>query len=118
MIVDVSARLAAFWAGLPLLFRILFTFAVTVTVIDQVLKRVAPDSKAYAAFKHGLESVGAFWTAIILSVVYFLSVSLVNVFFRLRGMDPLDRGLTPEPTFWRRHDPNPLGPLPAARHQF
>ena len=118
MIADVFASLAALWDRLPLLFKILFTFAVTVTVIDQVLKRVAPGSKAYAAFKHGLESVGAFWTAIILSLVYFLSVSMVNVFFRVRGMDPLDRQLTPEPSFWRPHDPNPLGPLPAARHQF
>ena len=37
---------------------------------------------------------------------------------RLLGKDPLDRRLKPEPTFWRRHEPNPLGPEAAARHQF
>jgi hypothetical protein len=118
VIADVVSRLAAAWAGAPLLFKFLFPVAVTVTVVDQVLKRVAPESRAYARFKHGLEAVGAFWTAIILSVVYFASVSLVNVFLRLRGADPLDRTMSPEPSFWRRHEPNPLGPLPAARHQF
>ena len=34
------------------------------------------------------------------------------------GHDPLDRRLAPEPTFWRAHEPNPLGPERAARHQF
>ena len=37
---------------------------------------------------------------------------------RLFGKDPLDRSLAPEPSFWRAHEPNPLGPERAARHQF
>jgi hypothetical protein len=37
---------------------------------------------------------------------------------RLFGKDPLDRSLRPEPSFWRPHEPNPLGPSAAARHQF
>jgi hypothetical protein len=45
-------------------------------------------------------------------------VAGVSAFMRLMGRDPLDRTLAPEPTWWRRHDPNPLGPQAAARHQF
>jgi len=37
---------------------------------------------------------------------------------RLFGKDPLDRKLKAEPTFWREHEPNPLGPAAAVRHQF
>ena len=37
---------------------------------------------------------------------------------RLFGKDPLDRTLAAEPTYWRPHDPNPLGPAAAVRHQF
>jgi hypothetical protein len=37
---------------------------------------------------------------------------------RLFGKDLHDRGLAPEPSFWRAHEPNPLGPERAARHQF
>jgi hypothetical protein len=115
---DVFDWLARTYGALPLVFRVLFPVAVTITIVDQTLKRLAPESKAYASFKHGLEAVGAFWTAVILSFVYFLSVSLVNVFLRLKGEDPLDRRLDPAPTFWKSHEPNPLGPLAAARHQF
>ena len=57
-------------------------------------------------------------TAVILSVVYALSVGPIGLLTRLFGKDPLDRGLAPEPSFWRAHEPNPLGPERAARHQF
>jgi hypothetical protein len=63
-------------------------------------------------------AVGAVWTAVILSVVYLLSVGPVSLAMRLRGKDPLDRSLAPEPTFWRTHEQNPLGPEAATRHQF
>jgi hypothetical protein len=55
---------------------------------------------------------------VILGVIYFVSVSVVGIAMRLMGKDPLDRGLKPEPTFWRTHEPNPLGPRAASRHQF
>jgi hypothetical protein len=45
-------------------------------------------------------------------------VALVWFFMKLTGKDLLDRKLDPEPSFWRAHEPNPLGPLVAARHQF
>jgi hypothetical protein len=36
----------------------------------------------------------------------------------LLGKDLLDRSLGKERSGWRRHEPNPLGPLAAVRHQF
>jgi len=45
-------------------------------------------------------------------------VGPVSLFMRLGRHDPLDRQLAPEPSFWRGHEPNPLGPARAARHQF
>lgn len=54
----------------------------------------------------------------LLSLVYTLSVGPIGLLIRLFGKDPLDRDLAPEPSFWRAHEPNPLGPERAARHQF
>jgi hypothetical protein len=51
-------------------------------------------------------------------LVYFVSVAAVSAVMRLLGKDPLDRKLDREPTWWHPHDPNPLGPQAAARHQF
>jgi hypothetical protein len=63
-------------------------------------------------------AIGHFWTAILLAGVYFLSVSVIAILVKLFAKDPLDRGLENEPTFWRSHEPNPLGPAASARHQF
>jgi hypothetical protein len=62
--------------------------------------------------------VGAVWTAVILSVIYLLSVGPVSLGMRLFGKDLLDRSLAREATFWRSHEANPLGPAAAVRHQF
>ena len=96
----------------------LFLFACTVVFIDQMFRRFAPKSEAYKKWTHGIESVGKFWTAIILSIVYFLTVSIVSIFMKLFGDDPLDRSLKAEPSFWRKHEDTPLSPHAAARHQF
>jgi len=64
------------------------------------------------------QGIGKVWTAVILALVYFLSVGPVGLVMRLVGHDPLDRRLAPEPSFWRAHEPNPLGAERAARHQF
>jgi hypothetical protein len=79
---------------------------------------VSPRSLAYARWTRFFQAIGTFWTAVILSVVYFASVALVSLFMKLSGKDPLDRSLEPEPSFWRAHEPNPLGPRAASRHQF
>lgn len=98
--------------------KVLFGAAVTVFLVELAFRRFAPDSLAYARWKRVFEAVGKVWTGVILSVIYFISVAGVSAFMRLFGRDPLDRKLDPEPTWWRKHDPNPLGPQAAARHQF
>jgi hypothetical protein len=117
-VADVGARVGHWWAGRPLHTRVVLSLAVTVFLTELLLRRVAPKSRFYAGWTRTFQTIGKFWTAVILSVVYFLSVSAVSLFMKLRGKDLLDRTMRPEPTFWRPHDPNPLGPRLAARHQF
>ena len=57
-----------------------------------------PRSAAYRKWTAAFVVIGSVWTAIILSIVYFASVSIVGIGMRLLGKDPLDRGLKPEPT--------------------
>jgi hypothetical protein len=117
-IADILAPMGQWWAGRSLHTRVLLSLAVTVFVTELVLRRVAPRSRFYAGWTKTFQVIGKFWTAVILSIVYFASVAMVSVFMKLRGKDLLDRTLRPEPTFWRPHDPNPLGPRAASRHQF
>ena len=115
---EIVGRLVHRLAGLPLHTKVLLAVATAIFLTEVLLRRVAPRSRIYARWKVFFEGIGKFWTAIILSVVYFLSVALVSAMMKLFGRDPLDRRLVPEPTFWRPHEPNPLGPHAAARHQF
>ena len=115
---DLSTRLVAWAFGLPTHTRILLTLATTVLLVELAFRRFAPRSAAYRKWTAAFVVVGSIWTAIILSIVYFVSVSVVGIAMRLLGKDPLDRTLRPEPTFWRTHEPNPLGPRAASRHQF
>ena len=98
--------------------KILLSVALVMFLTELAFRRFAPRSRAYAQWTRGIQTLGRFWTGIILSIVYFVSVAGVSAFMRLTGKDPLDRTLVREPTWWRRHDPNPLGPQAAARHQF
>jgi len=86
--------------------------------VELFFRRFAPRSPAYAAWTRFFLGLGSVWTAVLLAIVYFASVSFVALGMRLFGKDPLDRGLAPEPSFWRPHEKNPLGPDAAARHQF
>lgn len=119
---DLLARavssLWSWWANRPTYTKVVLVVAVTVFLTELAFRRFAPRSAAYARWTRVFEAVGTFWTAVILSVVYFASVSLVSLFLKLSGKDPLDRSLASEPTFWRPHEPNPLGPRGSARHQF
>ena len=115
---SLSERLLAWAHGLPTHTRVLLTLATTVFLVELVLRRFAPRSTAYRQWTRAFVVIGSVWTAIILSLVYFVSVSVIGIAMRLLGKDPLDRGLKPEPTFWRTHEPNPLGPRAASRHQF
>jgi len=105
------------FAGLALRWKIL-AFATTVVLVEVTFRRFAPKSTAYARWTRFFQALGTVWTAVILSIVYVFSVGPIGLGMRLFGKDPLDRALSPEPSFWRAHEPNPLGPERAARHQF
>ena len=110
-------NLLASLADLPLRWKVL-AFATTVVVIELAFRHLAPKSRAYARWTGFFQGIGMVWTAVILAVVYVVSVGPIGLVMRLAGKDPLDRRLAPEPSFWRAHEPNPLGPEKAARHQF
>lgn len=95
-----------------------FVFACLVVGVELLLRRFAKGTKLYAGWTHAFEAIGSVWTVVLLGVVYFASVSLVSLGMKLFGKDPLDRALVAEKSFWRRHEPNPLGAAAAARHQF
>jgi hypothetical protein len=114
----VFTRIVAKLAALPPHTKALLALATTIFVIELALRRFAPKSAFYRRWTQVFVTIGHFWTAILLAVVYFLTVSVVSVLMRLFAGDLLDRGLKAEPSFWRAHEPNPLGPQAAAKHQF
>jgi hypothetical protein len=102
----------------PLVTRALLGFATTVFLIELALRATAPKSRLYARWKQAFEAIGHVWAVVMLSVVYLIAVGPVSAVMRLRGKDLLDRVLGAGSTAWRAHEPNPLGPQAAARHQF
>ena len=96
----------------------LLAFACSILLIELAFRGLAPKSVAYAKWTGFFKAMGTVWTAVILSIVYLLSVGPISLGMRLLGKDPLDRSLEQEPTFWRPHDQNQLGPEAAVRHQF
>jgi hypothetical protein len=113
-----SLQHAVGWfAALPLRWKIL-AFAAVVVLVELGFRRLAPKSRAYARWSGFFLGLGKVWTAVLLAIVYVVSVGPIGLAMRLFGHDPLDRRLAPEPSFWRAHEPNPLGPGRAARHQF
>jgi hypothetical protein len=92
--------------------------AAFVVLVELAFRRFAPKSRAYQRWTAFFQAIGSAWTAVLLAVVYALSVGPTSLAMRLFGHDPLDRRLTLEPTFWRSQEPNPLGGRAAARHQF
>jgi len=107
----------AWFLGLSLRWKLL-AFATAIVLVEVGFRRLAPKSRAYARWTAFFQGIGKVWTAVLLAVVYVLSVGPIGLVMRLLRQDPLDRGLAPEPSFWRAHEPNPLGPEQAARHQF
>ena len=93
-------------------------FACTVFLVELAFRRFAPGSKAYVTWTRFFQAIGTVWTAVILSIIYVFSVGPIGLGMRLLGRDLLDRKIRVEPSFWRAHEPNPLGPAAAARHQF
>jgi hypothetical protein len=107
----------AWFAELPFRHKLL-AFATLVVVVELAFRRFAPRSRAYTRWTRFFQGIGAVWTAVILGLIYVLSVGPIGLFMRAFGHDPLDRRLDREPSFWRAHEPNPLGVERAARHQF
>ena len=105
-------------AQMSLLKKGVLGFACSVVVIELLFRRLAPKSTAYKRWTRFFEGIGKVWTAVILSIVYVFSVGPVSLVMRLVGRDPLDRKLHDAPSFWHTHEPNPLGPAAAVRHQF
>ncbi len=105
-------------AGLSLHWKIVLGIGTVILLAELFLGKLFPRSPAYRVWKAGVEGLGRFWTAIILSVVYLFSVGPVSLAMRLLGRDMLDRKVEPARSWWRAHEPNPLGPEAAARHQF
>ena len=114
----VPARVEAWFDSRPLHTKILWAVALTVLVVELILRRWARDTVAYKRWTGFFQAIGSVWTAVILSVVYFVSVGPVSLVQRLLGRDPLDRRLDDRPSDWHSHEPNPLGERAAARHQF
>jgi hypothetical protein len=106
------------FAARPTPFKILFGLATLLMVTELLFRRIAPGSHAYAAWTRFFQGIGKVWTAVLLALIYVLSVGPVSLGFRLLGKDPLDRRLVAEPSFWRGHEPNPLGAERSVRHQF
>jgi hypothetical protein len=117
-VLDVLGRVGHWLGALPTYKQALLVLATTMFVVELVLRRFARKSLVYKRWTAFFEAVGSFWSAVILSIVYFVSVAAISALMKVFGKDPLDRRLDPEPSFWRAHEPNPLGPLAAARHQF
>ena len=103
--------------GLPLRGK-LVALAAALVLVEVGFRRLAPKSRAYRGWTAFFEGIGKVWTAVLLAIVYVLSVGPIGLAMRLLRHDPLDRRLAPEPSFWRAHEPNPLGPEQGARHQF
>lgn len=115
---SVLSTVDRWFSGLSLHWKIVLTLVVVVALLELGVGRLAPRSRVFRAWKALVEGVGAAWTAVLLSIIYVLSVGPVSLAMRLFAKDPLDRKLDPEPSFWRAHDANPLGADAASRHQF
>jgi hypothetical protein len=109
---------ARWFASRPTHTRVLLTLAITVLVLELLLRNLGPRSALYARWTAAFLAIGKVWTFVILTFLYVIAIGPVGLFFRLTGKDPLERGLEPAPSFWHQHEPNPLGVRAAARYQF
>ncbi len=96
----------------------LLAFGAALVLVELALRYLAPKSAAYRRWTAVFNGLGVAWTAVLLALIYVLSVGPIGLLLRAFGKDPLDRDLAHEPCFWRAHEPNPLGTEGAARHQF
>jgi hypothetical protein len=112
------SSVAAWFTRLPLHTRVILAFALSVVVIELILRRCVPRSRVYAKWQAFFQGIGHIWTVALLSVVYLVAVGFVKVMMLLSRKDLLDRAIGTEHSAWCPHVPNPLGEEAAARHQF
>jgi len=113
------ASVMAWYMHRPLHTRIALVVATFVLVGELLLRRFAPRSAFYKRWTGFFQAIGAVWTAVILSIVYFVSVGPISLIQRMGGKDLLDRKMDDgKPSAWHAHEPNPLGERAGARHQF
>ena len=115
---ELATGIREWLGGLPAHTRFLLALATTVLLVELALRRFAARSGLYRRWTAAFQAVGRVWTAVILGIIYFVSVAAVSAAMKALGRDLLDRGVAPAATYWRPHEPNPLGPLAASRHQF
>jgi len=104
--------LLARFGGLSLRWKIL-ALAAAVVLVEMGLRRFAPRSRVYRRWTAVFEGIGGVWTGVLLALVYVLSVGPIGLVMRLLGRDPLDRGLAPEPSFWRDFCRQPFWQAPS-----
>jgi hypothetical protein len=117
LLVLAVSRAAPWWLGRRPVPRVLLVVATSMMLVELSL-RPFPESRVYTGWTRFVQAIGAVWAAVILSIVYAVAVGPVGLVMKLLRKDPLDRRIGPEPSFWQSHQPNPLGPDAAARHQF
>jgi hypothetical protein len=115
---DFLSRFLLRLAQMSTLKKSVLAFAFTVFVVELAFRRFGRGTRAYVVWTRFFEGIGKIWTGVILSVVYLLSVGPIGLVMRLLGRDLLDRKMTIEPSLWRAHEPNPMGPAASVRHQF
>jgi len=59
--------------------------------------------RGWKKFAHVL---GIFNTKVLLTVTYFVIISIVSLILRLFGNDLLDRRMKPEPSLWKDREPH------------
>ncbi len=118
MMSDFLHRAASWYLGLGPVKRGILAFALTVFALEVVLRTFARGSVVYKLWTRGFEALGHVWSVVILSFIYALSVGPVSLLLRLARKDLLDVRLDAAPSYWKKHQPNPLPAKQAARHQF
>ena len=83
---DVWIRLA----GLSTRGKILVA-ASLIVAIELAFRYLAPKSPAYKRWTAFFEAIGSVWTAVLLAVIYLLSVGPMSLFNRAFGKDPSRR---------------------------
>ena len=109
---------ARWFASRPVHTQVLLCLAITVLVLELLLRNLAPASRLYARWTAAFLAVGKLWTLLILSILYLVAIGPVGLGMRLAGKDPLERALAPAASFWHPHEPTPRGVRAAARYQF